>query len=782
MAPSTKVLMPNKAYPKRPNPKEYRTYKLELIHKTANSAINVGGEHMYRARRGNSFEALAVALLVSGVVAGLSNAGLLGQIDPIATALRSSVLDLAGVHHDRLTNVVPWQVLLALLTLFSFIVAASFQRLSWSGAVIMTAGIVAGLTLLSALAAWSAAVNLPVTPFALATLSFAGFAVIGAAVTAWRRRSARSRVRRPMDAVVRHIIEHRILGIITISGRGMVGSMNPAAQVMLGYGATDLSGTHVRHLLPQLFSGGDENPSIETVLNIDGGAFETHAVKHGGDKMPIEVTVTRLPVDGPAQYSAFIRDLTVFRNQQRILEHQAMHDALTGLPNRPLFMRRLDDAIENARTKRRSGGVAVLLLGLDRFKEVNNTLGHAVGDQALQELSKRLTATLPKSALLARLGGDEFAILLPCGTESSEPNEMASRIHATLEASLDVDSIRLELDGSVGIALWPIHADTSTELMQRADVAMNASKQAPARVEFYNAAQDENSLRRLTLSGDLRRAIKDGQLFLQYQPKVDLKTGRLSGVEALVRWRHPEYGAVSPDDFIEHAELTGAIVPLSGWVLSTAIDRTASWRANGLDIDVAVNLSARLLNCPDIVDLVEAALKRAKLAAGHLILEVTESALMADPERAQATLSALKGLGVRLAIDDYGTGYSSLAYLSDLKADELKIDKRFVQFAAENASDRTIVESTIALAHNLGLKVVAEGVEDERAYRLLRRLGCDTGQGFHFAKPLSDDDVVAWAQNRPDGPAGRNSNPRKAIRPARGKQAARRRGAIAVAR
>jgi diguanylate cyclase (GGDEF)-like protein/PAS domain S-box-containing protein len=733
---------------------------------------------MYRARQNGTFIWLALALLVSGVVAGLSNAGLLGQVDAAVAAARAAVLEVAGLSHDRLTDAAPWQIVMAALTLFAIIMALSFRRLSWPASIAAGASIVFGLVLLSATAAWYAAIDLPVAPFAVVVLCFASFPCIAGL----RRQFGRTRTRRPMDAVVRHIIEHRILGIVMIDGSGLIGSMNPAAQVMLGYGASALSGTHVRHLLPRLFKGGDEGRTIEAVLNVDGGAFETRAVQQGGAYIPVEVTVTRLPVEGGAQYSAFVRDLTVFRNQQRVLEHQALHDSLTGLPNRTLFMRRLEDAIEAAGPRRRKTGVAVLLLDLDRFKEVNNTLGHAVGDRALQELAERLAATLPENATLARLGGDEFAVLLSSGMDASKAEAMAGRLRTTLEASLDVDSIRLDLDGSVGIALWPHHADTSAELMQRADVAMYAAKQTPMRIALYDAAQDESSLRRLTLSGDLRRAIKNGQLFLQYQPKVDLKTKRLSGVEALVRWRHPEYGAVSPDDFIEHAELTGVIVPLSEWVLTTAVERCASWRANGLDIDVAVNLSARLLLYPEIVDLVEAALKRVELPAERLILEVTESTLMADPKRAQDTLAALKKLGVRLAIDDYGTGYSSLAYLSDLNADELKIDKRFVLDAVNNTSDRAIVESTISLAHNLGLKVVAEGVEDERAYRLLRRLGCETGQGYFFAKPLADRDIVAWAESRTGGRTAGRAKPRKASRPARGKRAVGGRGAIAATR
>jgi len=717
---------------------------------------------MVRGKHTRLFMPVAIALFVSGVVAAISNAGLFSAVERYAAAVRESLLHAAGLSHDGLTATVSWPLELGTLCFFSVLITLLFRGVSATRAAIWTMVIVAGLMLLAAAAAHELAVHLPVVNFAIATLCFAVLRWTRALLAALRRRRAHRRSRRPMETVVRHIIEHRILGIVTIDSRGMIGSMNPAAQVMLGYGGTDLSGTHVRHLLPEIFASADDNREIESILNVDGGAFETYAVRFGGDRISVEVTVTRLPVESGAMYSAFIRDLTVFRNQQRALEHQALHDSLTGLPNRTLFMRKLEEAIANSPVRGRDAGVAVLLLDLDRFKEVNNTLGHTVGDRALAVLAERLSFALPQGTTLARLGGDEFAVLLVGANGPDAAQSIAGRIRAVLEESIDVDSVRLELDGSVGVAFWPDHADSATQLMQRADVAMYAAKQTPARIAVYDAIQDENSLRRLTLSGDLRRAVREGQLFLQYQPKVDMKTRRLVGVEALVRWRHPEFGAVPPGDFIEHAELTGAIVPLSQWVLATAIERCAAWHAHGLEIDIAVNLSARLLLYPDLVSTIEGELARTGVDASRLVIEVTESALMSEPERAQTTLAALKALGVRLAIDDYGTGYSSLAYLSDLNADELKIDKRFVQFAPDNPNDRMIVESTIQLAHNLGLKVVAEGMEDERAYRLLRRLGCETGQGYYFAKPLSADEIVAWAHSAPDSRT--NRRPRKAGR------------------
>ncbi len=721
---------------------------------------------MYRGKRSNLFIPLALATLATGVIVGLSDAGMTGPANAVAAELRGIMLRGFGPAQTHLLAPLPSHASLAGLLLFSCLIAFIFQRLSLIRAIPAAVGLLSLVVMISAAAAWKAAIDLPLTSFALAVAFFAILSTGHAGLVRLRRRAAQTRSRRPMDAVVRHIIEHRILGIVTISGSGVIGSMNPAAQVMLGYGATDLSGTHVRHLFPQLFKDeGDEKRSIERLLNVDGGALETRAVRFGGDRIPVEITVTRLPVENGTQYSAFIRDLTVFRNQQRALEHQALHDSLTGLPNRTLFMRQLESAIENSPSRGKRASLAVLLLDLDRFKEVNNTLSHAVGDRALQVLSERLCAALPEDAILARLGGDEFAVLMPPATNATGALDAATRLRGGVQESLDVDSIRLELDGSIGIALWPGHADSAAQLMQRADVAMYVAKQTPARITVYDATQDENSLRRLTLSGDLRRAVNQGQLFLQYQPKVDLKTRRINGVEALVRWRHPEYGAVPPDDFIEHAELTGAIVPLSQWVLTTAVERCAAWHAQGINIDVAVNISARLLLYSDLVEMVRSALAEFGLDSGRLVLEVTESALMADPDRAQETLAALKEFGVRVAIDDYGTGYSSLAYLSDLDADELKIDKRFVQFAADNPNDRTIVESTIQLAHNLGLKVVAEGIEDERAYRLLRRLGCEIGQGFYFAKPLDGDEVVGWAQNQTG--ARKGPKPRKTKLPAR---------------
>jgi diguanylate cyclase (GGDEF)-like protein/PAS domain S-box-containing protein len=459
----------------------------------------------------------------------------------------------------------------------------------------------------------------------------------------------------------------------------------------------------------------------------------------------VEVHAGPVNIHGRELLYSIIHDVTERKRAEEALEHQALHDGLTGLPNRLLLQDRLTQAIRMAERDGRT--FALCVIDLDRFKDVNDTLGHFAGDQLLLEVAWRLRNTLRASDTVARLGGDEFAIVLP-DADMAAATLSAEKMVEALGASLVLEGHEVAVGASVGIAVYPENGSDSDTLLRRADVAMYVAKQTRGGYVAYQPDQDHTSTERLTLVGSLRRAIADDELTLYYQPKVDCRSGAVAGVEALVRWQHPQQGLVPPDRFIPLAEQTGLIRPLTRWVLNAAISQTSNWHEQGLMLSVAVNLSAHDLQDAQLPARVAELLTRHHVGAEWLKLELTESALMADPTQALQVLTELCELGVRIAIDDFGTGYSSLGYLKHLPAHEIKIDRSFVADMAAQARDRAIVRSTIDLGHNLGLSAVAEGVEDQRTLDLLGGLGCDLAQGFFLSRPLPPAKIADWCNER----------------------------------
>ncbi len=429
------------------------------------------------------------------------------------------------------------------------------------------------------------------------------------------------------------------------------------------------------------------------------------------------------------------------------LKHLAYYDSLTGLPNRAYFEEHLRRKLVKAREIGQS--LALIIIDLNRLWEINDALGFHQGDRLLKEVGERIQGALPDQTLLARMRGDEFAVLLPISDECDAAST-AQKILDALAAPFVIGGLDLDMTAAMGVALFPQHGADAARLLRYADVAMHQAKKSGEPFVFYASEQDGDSTRRLAMAGELRRAIENNQLVLHYQPKLDMENGRVCGAEALVRWMHPSRGMVPPDEFISLAEHTGLIKPLTDWVMVEALRQSGLWRDAGLALPISVNLSPRSLQDAKLVERVQRLVAAAGAQAAWLEFEITEGAVMEDPEGALEILRRLSDMGIALFIDDFGTGYSSLSYLKKLPVDAVKIDKSFVIDMLMKADSAAIVRSTISLAHDLNLKVVAEGVENEAMWGLLGRLGCDTAQGFYMSRPLPADKFKEWLDKSAD--------------------------------
>lgn len=452
-----------------------------------------------------------------------------------------------------------------------------------------------------------------------------------------------------------------------------------------------------------------------------------------------------VPVEATGELAELARRFNLMREGIAAREEQilrlAYRDVLTDLPNRVLFNDRLKVAIEF--TRRTQTTLTVLIMDLDRFKTINDTLGHHVGDQVLQHVARRLSALIRKSDTTARLGGDEFAVVL-VNTTVDQAKEVAGKICRALEAPIVIGHHSLDVRGSIGLAGCPVHGEDGETLVRHADAAMYAAKRSHADYAAYDPASHQQRQEELSLLSELQHAVEAGELRLVYQPKIELATGKMAGVEALVRWIHPVKGVIAPLHFIPFAEQTGFIKIITRWVIDEAVRQITTWRASGRLVQVAINISAQDLLNPELTGIVSGALRTHNVPPDLLSLEITESGIMQDAARAIEVMGRLSEIGVGRAIDDFGTGYSSLAYIKQLPVDEIKIDRSFVRNIVNDKKDMAIVLSTIELCHNLGLIVVAEGVEDKLSSELLRRMGCDLAQGYLFTPPLDPAALDAW--------------------------------------
>lgn len=424
------------------------------------------------------------------------------------------------------------------------------------------------------------------------------------------------------------------------------------------------------------------------------------------------------------------------------LNTMATTDNLTGLANRNLFYTTLNQSIAKSNNENKIE-IVVMLLDLDHFKEINNTLGHPAGDEILINVTQRLQITLRNTDTLARLGDDKFGIILMDTTNGRQTAKKVSlKIQQAFAAPYHCNDTEIFLGVSIGISIYPEHGDNASTLMSRTDIAMYHTKNTEMTHMFYNKSLDSHAQKRLKISSDLRHALHRNEFVLHYQPKIDLESNTVVGAEALIRWNHPEYGLIPPNEFIPLAEEIGLIIPITNWVINTAIAQSKVWLTAGHKIQMAINLSVRSFQDENLANDIQLALQHHCIPSTLLEIEITENILISDITKVSNILKKISSLGVSIAIDDFGTGYSSLAYLKKLPLNTLKIDRSFVTNMNNDENDTAIVRSTIDLAHNLGLDIIAEGIESIEVLNLLKNLGCDTGQGYHFNQALSHDDFT----------------------------------------
>jgi diguanylate cyclase (GGDEF)-like protein/PAS domain S-box-containing protein len=551
-------------------------------------------------------------------------------------------------------------------------------------------------------------------------------------------------------------------GLITIDSEDKIQSYNLTAERIFGYPASEVVGQNANLLFGEnaddIIAGKWITPIEIPGKRKNGVTFQLEVSTSETSQLdePVQILVcrdisarkqteTRLKSQHEELERSVIKRTRDLAEANRELKHQALHDSLTGLPNRVLLHDRLSQAILSA--KREGHVVALMISDLDRFKEVNDTLGHHYGDLLLQQVGMRLRSVLRDSDTVARLGGDEFAILLPDIMNDEQATQIAEKIAKAVDAPFIFENHNIHVGISIGISLCPMDSEEPSKLMRQSDIAMYAAKHSTRSSAFYKPELDDHSISRLSMAGELRRGLQQKQFILHYQPTIDLREDKVIGVEALVRWQHPEKGLIAPDEFIQLAENSGHIRELTSFVLEEALQQLHLWNSTGLILRMSINLSAHSLHDAGFCDHIHALLQRWQIQPDHVQLEITERALMRDPTQAMKALKSLSEMGIKLAIDNFGTGYSSLSYLKQLPVQEIKVDRSFVHGMLTNGGDKVIVRTSIVLAHSLRLKVIAEGVDNETSLALLKELNCDLAQGYHIHSPGPADELRSWIQH-----------------------------------
>jgi len=589
-------------------------------------------------------------------------------------------------------------------------------------------------------------VSLTVSPVYDPSGTLVGASSISRDITTLKRAE---RLTRESDQRYRSAVESSLDGILTTDLSGVVTFANQRlADLLMHDKPAALIGRDAVAMVAD-----EDREKAATMMHVllergVDGNIRCAVVRSDGSLLPTEMSASLLRDETGAASgtTATIRDAADRVAYEEQLKHLALHDVLTGLPNRTLFHDRLEQAL-----LRRSGTdapVSVLLIDLDQFKMVNDTFGHHSGDELLKEVSRRIQSNVRASDTVGRAGGDEYLVVLP-GADSTQALVVAGTILNALNAPLSLDGHQIVVGASVGIANRPQHSEDLSALMRFADIAMYRAKREKTGCAIYTSADDSTTIEAFLLVRDLREAIPRGELLMNYQPQVDLRTGRVQRVEALVRWQHPERGLIPPNQFINLAERTGLMKSVTEWVVGEAARQSAEWHARGVEIVVTVNLSAENLRDPDLLPMIRDSLSAHGADPTSFGVEITETSIMRQPDHALRIIQELNDLGVRIAIDDFGTGYSSLGYLKRFPAHELKIDRSFVKDMREDGNDAIIVGAIIDLGHKLGLDVLAEGVEDEETLNSLLVAGCDLIQGYYFSRPLSAIDIEEWLRYPP---------------------------------
>ncbi len=656
---------------------------------------------------------------------------------PVYRALPGVVVQALATESARagVLRAVPEWALIGLLAALAAACCATFDRRSWRrnamvGGALLTALAAATLVLYA-----ESRVIFDVVPFALVVLgAFVVATVRSLDQETWRALANAVGIRR-RDALLRSVVESSADSILCVDDHGVIKTANAAASRLFATPRSTLVGSPLGHFLPNLLE-----PPTRTLDHFVDSVVEQNADTAAGARVPVETSVSRVATE-ERLYTVIVRDVSERHAQRQALEHQATHDPLTALPNRTALTTHLTETLGGAVQQQR---VALLMLDLTRFKEVNDTLGHDVGDEVLREVARRFSTQLGGAGFISRIGGDEFTVVLRGVERRTTVDEVAQRLVESLRTPIDARGIAIEVGVNIGIAIAPDHARDAKELLRHADVAMYVAKRNGTAFEYYERGDDQHTVRRLSMLSELRSAIENGGIRLHYQPQVNLKTRRVESAEALVRWQHAIHGNIGPTEFVTLAESTDLIRPLTDWTIRQALADITAWSKRGLSIRVAINVSARVLQDVELPRRLDELLRASSVRPKQVELEITESAMLVDPERARRIVKDLHTLGFLISIDDYGTGFSSLGYLRDLRAHALKLDKSFVVDLESRSQNRVIVESTVQMAHALGLEVVAEGVESEWVESYLRSIGYDVGQGFWFARPMAADDCYQW--------------------------------------
>lgn len=666
----------------------------------------------------------------------------LGDMQPVPVyrTLPGVVIHALATQTARTGAVQPTPFAIALLVVaaWALLLAWLMGRMRWSASIVVTAAAVLGAIGMG-YAAWLLRRRFDAAPLVLA----AGADFV--AVTLWSldvatlRTKLLTRLANRRAVLLDSVFDSSYDGILCVDAAGIVAVANTAARTMLAGTPTQILGRSLGEFVSDI----DVTPGSGSLEAMNGRILERTVSTCDGRILPVEVSTMVAAHEEGRQYTLILRDLSERRQQEARQRYQATHDQLTGLPNRVHLLERLEVSIVQAGTQ----SLAVLVLNLTRFKEVNDTLGHSAGDIVLCQSAGRLRAVMAGRGFMARMDGDEFAVIAGFDGERGAIDALGRDLTEALREPMVVEGVPVGVGVSIGAACYPVDGDNPTALMKHADIAMYTAKRLGDRLAFYDASQNEHSLRRLALLGELRAAMDADELELHYQPQICLATSRVEGVEALLRWNHALYGFISPGELVPLIERTDMLRPLTDWTIGRALAQQLTWARQGVDVRVAVNLSARILQDLTFPDRL-AALLATHPVRPELELEITESATLLHVDRALAVGKRIRELGVQLSVDDYGTGHSSLAYLRDLSVSVLKLDRTFVENLESRPDNQAIVESTLALAHALGLSVIAEGVSSAWQVDYLRRLGYDSGQGYFFAKPMEASRCLRWIRER----------------------------------